>query len=109
MADVRMGRRFVRRLAIIMVVIVGLLAADLARPPERQLSARLLLGSIDLYQATGSKLLAKRGAQCRFHPTCSHYAEGAIKRHGALIGSAKSIGRIARCGPWTPLGTEDPP
>lgn len=103
------GRRFLRRLAIALLVVAGLLAVDVLRAPERQLSARVLLRGIDVYQATWSRFLAKRGAQCRFHPTCSHYAEGAIQRHGALVGGAKAIHRIARCGPWTPLGTDDPP
>jgi putative membrane protein insertion efficiency factor len=86
-----------------------LLAIDLSRPPRRQVSARLLLSGIDLYQATLSPVLGKAGARCRFQPTCSHYGEGAIRKHGALKGSWKTAGRIARCGPWTPAGTVDPP
>lgn len=90
-------------------LLVGVLALDLARPPEAQLSARLLLASIDLYQATLSPLLAQGGARCRFEPSCSHYGEGAIREDGALVGSARAVWRVLRCGPWTEAGTVDPP
>ena len=91
------------------MVLVLLLAVDLARPPAAQLTARAMLAGIDLYQATLSKALGRMGAQCRFEPTCSHYAEGVIRRHGSLVGGAKTVWRILRCGPWTPAGTKDPP
>ncbi len=86
-----------------------LVVADLARPPAAQLSARAMLAAIDAYQATLSKGLARAGARCRFEPTCSHYGEAVIRRHGALVGSGKAAWRILRCGPWTPAGTHDPP
>lgn len=81
-------------------------SADLARLPEAQLSARAMLAVIDLYQAT---LSGRSGLRCRFEPSCSHYGEAVIRRHGALVGGAKAAWRILRCGPWTPAGTEDPP
>lgn len=82
---------------------------DAGRAPADQLSARALVAAIDLYQATLSRGLARVGAQCRFAPTCSHYGEEVIRRHGTLKGSWLALRRIARCGPWTPLGTFDPP
>lgn len=88
---------------------VLLLALDLARPPRHQASAAVLLGAIDLYQATASRWMPRLGVHCRFHPTCSRYAEAVIRRDGALVGSVKAMGRILRCGPWTPAGTFDPP
>lgn len=100
-----------RRLAVLgaaALLAVGC-ATDLARPPERQLSARALLGAIDLYQASLSTALARAGARCRFVPSCSHYAEGAIAEDGALVGSARAAWRVARCGPWTEAGTYDAP
>ncbi len=100
----RRGRLFAAGAALLL-----LLAIDLSRPPRRQLSARLLVGAIDLYQATLSPVLGKTGVRCRFQPTCSHYGEEAIRKYGALEGSWKTAGRIARCGPWTPAGTVDPP
>ena len=102
------GRRG-RLLRGLLAAALLLLAADLFRPPAKQVSARALLAAIDLYQATLSPRLARVGARCRFEPTCSHYGEAVIRRHGALVGSAKAAWRILRCGPWTPAGTEDPP
>jgi putative membrane protein insertion efficiency factor len=86
-----------------------LFAIDLARPVESQWSTRALLGSIHLYQATLSPHMSELGVSCRFRPTCSHYGAGAIAKYGALKGTALAIWRIARCGPWTPAGTYDPP
>lgn len=97
-----------RRLAVA-AVLLALLAFDLGRPPENQLSARAALGALTVYQATLSRLFAAAGVQCRFQPTCSRYAAGAIEQDGALIGSLRAVGRVVRCGPWTAEGTVDPP
>jgi putative membrane protein insertion efficiency factor len=88
---------------------IALLAVDLARPPAAQVTTRAALATIDLYQATLSPRFERLGARCRFRPTCSHYGEAVIRRHGIIVGGAKAAWRILRCGPWTPAGTEDPP
>jgi putative membrane protein insertion efficiency factor len=102
------ARRRLKRTVLALLLLV-LLGCDLAQPPARQVSAWLLLGAIHLYQATLSPHMRDAGVQCRFKPTCSHYAAGAIERYGALSGSLRTAWRLARCGPWTPLGTYDPP
>lgn len=91
------------------MVAVLLLGLDLSRPPAAQASAWVLIAGIDVYQATLSKLMPVAGVKCRFQPTCSHYAEGSIRKHGALRGTARAGWRLLRCGPWTELGTVDPP
>jgi putative membrane protein insertion efficiency factor len=83
-----------------------LLAWDWSRPAAAQWSGRGLVAAIHLYQATLSPRLP---VQCRFQPTCSHYGEAAIRKYGTLKGVLLTIGRIGRCGPWTPAGTYDPP
>ena len=88
---------------------LALVGWDVSRAPERQLSARALVGAIHLYQATASRALGALGARCRFEPTCSHYGASVIARHGAVRGSGLALARIGRCGPWTPAGTFDPP
>jgi putative membrane protein insertion efficiency factor len=94
---------------VVAAAVTVLLAVDLVRPPADQVSARVLLAAIDAYQATLSRAMPKLGVRCRFRPSCSHYAEGAIRKNGALVGTARAFGRILRCGPWTPAGTVDWP
>jgi len=98
-----------RKAAIAALVLLLLLAFDFSRPPAAQVSARVLLGAIDVYQATFSILNRKAGVRCRFKPTCSHYAEGAIRKYGALKGTGLAAWRVLRCGPWTPAGTVELP
>jgi putative membrane protein insertion efficiency factor len=65
-----------------------------------------LVGLIHVYRWTLSGLV---GGQCRFYPTCSHYAEQAIRTHGAIRGSLFAAWRIARCGPFTAGGVDHVP
>lgn len=69
----------------------------------------LAIESIHVYQRTLSPIADRIGARCRFTPTCSHYAEAAIARDGVVRGGWKAMTRIARCNPFTPAGTVDPP
>jgi putative membrane protein insertion efficiency factor len=59
----------------------------------------------------GYRLLLKPwiGNACRFEPTCSAYSLGALQRHGALKGSALTVGRILRCQPWCDGGHDPVP
>lgn len=68
----------------------------LLRMPSGLLTAALL-ACIALYRKWISPLL---GPNCRFHPTCSAYAAEAIRRYGPLVGTARALGRIARCHPF---------
>jgi uncharacterized protein len=63
----------------------------------------LLVGVVRLYRVSLSGWL---GGQCRFYPSCSHYAEESIRIHGALRGSLMAIWRVARCGPFTKGGVD---
>jgi len=46
---------------------------------------------------------------CRFHPSCSAYAEEALQQHGALRGGWLAATRMCRCGPWHPGGVDPVP
>jgi putative membrane protein insertion efficiency factor len=49
------------------------------------------------------------GGQCRFHPTCSHYAMEAIRARGAVVGGSLAAWRILRCSPLSRGGIDPPP
>jgi len=95
-------RRFFAALALY-------LALESFYPPPAQLSARAGEGLISAYQRTLSKALRSAGAQCRFTPSCSEYGRLAMGRYGFLRGAWKTMGRLARCGPWGPPPGDDPP
>lgn len=98
-----------RRLLALLALVTLLLAVDLQRTPADQFTARAAVGGIHLYQATLSRVYARAGLQCRFSPTCSHYAEVCIRQFGLARGSVLAFTRVLKCGPWTPAGTFDPP
>ena len=56
-----------------------------------------LLALIYIYRFTLSPFF---GNQCRYYPTCSHYAEEAIREYGAFRGAIMAAKRILRCHPW---------
>lgn len=66
----------------------------------------LLLALIGAYRVIFSALM---GGACRFHPSCSEYAQEAIRNVGAFRGSALSLWRVARCSPLSAGGVDRPP
>jgi len=66
----------------------------------------LLLIVVRAYQYTLRPLL---GPHCRFYPSCSEYARGAIERHGAMKGVSLAARRIVRCHPYHPGGYDPVP
>ena len=104
-----MGRGKGRRTLLIALAIVAIIAVhDFAVPHGRGLAARGAIFVIDEYRAHVSPRLRGK-VTCRFTPTCSAYGREAIRKYGFGVGSAKTAWRIARCGPWTKMGTSDPP
>ena len=75
--------------------------------PKLGAPARLLvLGLIRLYRMTFGLFI---GGRCRFYPSCSAYAEQAVREVGVVRGVALAVWRILRCGPWTGGGIDYPP
>ena len=61
----------------------------------------LLIALINVYRWCLSPLL---GQNCRFFPTCSCYAQDAIRLHGPVRGIWLAAHRLGRCHPWHPGG-----
>jgi putative membrane protein insertion efficiency factor len=49
------------------------------------------------------------GPVCRFHPSCSQYAEEALAAHGLFSGGWLAARRLCRCGPWCAGGYDPVP
>ena len=75
-------------------------------PPRGSRGSWPLLGPVWAYRRFVSPLLP---ARCRFHPSCSAYAEEALRRHGAGRGLVLAARRIARCHPFNPGGLDPVP
>lgn len=48
-------------------------------------------------------------ARCKYYPTCSAYAEQAVRTHGIVRGSALAAWRLARCNPFSSGGVDEVP
>jgi putative membrane protein insertion efficiency factor len=68
--------------------------------------ARLLILVASAWQKGPSQVLPP---SCRFQPSCSAYAIGALRRYGALRGSWLAAKRLARCHPWGGSGYDPVP
>ena len=64
------------------------------------------LALLHAYRATISHTY---GDVCKYYPSCSAYAVGAVQQHGLLKGSALTAARLARCHPWARGGIDDVP
>jgi putative membrane protein insertion efficiency factor len=67
---------------------------------------RFMIALIRAYQIALSPFF---GQQCRFSPTCSHYAIESIQVHGALKGFLLTIKRLSHCHPWHEGGYDPVP
>jgi uncharacterized protein len=63
----------------------------------------LLVALLKAYRVLISPLY---GQVCRYYPSCSAYALGAIETHGAVKGCWLALRRLGRCHPWTPGGVD---
>lgn len=65
---------------------------------------QLLIDLISIYQQLISpffKHLFGLQAFCRYSPTCSVYAQQAIREHGAVKGTVRAVKRLLRCQPFS--------
>jgi uncharacterized protein len=67
---------------------------------------KLFILPIRFYQMAISPYLGKN---CRYQPTCSHYAIDAINEWGVLKGTWLGLKRIFKCHPWGGHGFDPVP
>lgn len=96
------------RLILLLVVFLGAsgFTWDLSRQPGHQVTGRVYVGCIHVYQAVGRPLL-KGWVACRFRPTCSDYSIEAVERHGTIHGLALTYKRLRSCTNEVKMGTVD--
>ena len=71
---------------------------------------RLLALPLLLLLAVYRKLISPVLPQaCRYYPSCSQYAQEAVRIHGAFSGSWLAARRVLRCHPWAPGGPDPVP
>lgn len=91
-----------------LVLLIALAIHDFAVPPQRAFGASAALAAIDQYRAHVSPRL-HGVVTCRFTPTCSAYGRESIRKYGLAAGGWRTVKRVARCNPWTPMGMVDRP
>ena len=67
---------------------------------------RILIVLIKVYQYTLSPMLGQR---CKYYPSCSNYAIGALREHGAIRGTGLATWRLLRCNPFSNGGYDPVP
>jgi putative membrane protein insertion efficiency factor len=72
---------------------------------EQSAAVKAALGALRIYKVYLSVLFA---GSCRFEPTCSMYAYGAIERFGVMRGSWMGLKRLLRCHPLSRKFGYDP-
>jgi putative membrane protein insertion efficiency factor len=66
----------------------------------------MILGFIWVYRKIISPWISPC---CRFTPSCSEYAQGALRQYGLINGTILSAWRIARCNPFCKDGYDPVP
>lgn len=68
--------------------------------------SKVFIALIRVYQYALSPMLGQR---CKYYPSCSNYAVGALREHGALRGAGLACWRILRCNPFSNGGYDPVP
>lgn len=70
------------------------------------LPRNIVVALLRLYRAVISPMY---GDVCRYYPSCSAYALGAVQQHGVVVGGFLAARRLVRCHPWAAGGVDDVP
>jgi uncharacterized protein len=77
--------------------------------PELGKQGWLVRNAVTLIHAYRKIVPEHRRRSCRFHPSCSTYAETAFLQHGAFNGLRHSVNRALRCVPYGEEGDDPVP
>lgn len=77
-----------------------------APPAARNPLTWALTGLVRGYQLIVSPWFAPR---CRYYPSCSAYALGALRMHGPVTAAVLATWRVLRCNPWSAGGVDKVP
>lgn len=91
----------------ILVLVGSLSLVDSWRAPADQVTTRLYIHAVHLYQRFGRPMTSGR-VRCRYRPTCSEYSIAAVQRFGIRAGLFATIRRLKSCTLDVPMGTLDP-
>ena len=72
----------------------------------KRLPVRVAVLGVHAYRVLVSPLFAP---SCRFLPTCSEYAEDALRTRGLVRGAMLTLGRLLRCHPFCAGGLDPVP
>ncbi|RJF43850.1 membrane protein insertion efficiency factor YidD [Actinomyces sp. 2119] len=72
----------------------------------RQVARVVVLSLLAFYQRYISPAFP---ARCRYYPSCSSYAFGAVEAHGIIKGLVLTVWRLLRCNPMTLGGVDHVP
>lgn len=92
---------------VALFIVIASALLDSYRSPANQITGRLYVSGVQLYQTVGRPLLNKH-IRCRYSPTCSEYSIEAVRVYGVRRGLMLTISRIKSCTRNVPLGTRDP-
>jgi len=69
----------------------------------------LVLRALRLLLVPFESMVSVTSRTCKYHPSCSHYAEQAVRRHGVVRGLGLAGWRLLRCNPWSRGGYDPVP
>ena len=92
---------------VALFILTVLAALDSYRSPANQVTGRLYVSGVRLYQTFGRSPLNGR-IRCRYSPTCSEYSIEAVRKYGVRRGLVLTLTRIRSCTIDVPVGTRDP-
>lgn len=92
---------------VALLILIVLAALDSYRSPATQVTGRLYVSGVHLYQTFGRSPLNGR-IRCRYSPTCSEYSIEAVRKYGVRRGIVLTLTRIRSCTTAVPVGTLAP-